>query len=353
MRNVTFVLPGDVDDPAVASGGNVYGRRMCEQLGATRIAVPGTWPEADPASLAEALAAVPDGEIVIIDGLVACGWPQVVGPAARRLLVAVIVHLPLGDEAGRDPALAADLDAREWTTLHAVGAIVATSAWSAQRLVEHHVLDANRVHVVAPGTDPAPLATGTDGRSRLLCVAAVTPHKGQDLLVEALAELEDLPWTCACVGPLLRDPAFVDRVHELIEARGLAGRVVLAGPQAGDELEASYAAADLVVLPSRAETYGMVVAEALMRGIPVLAAAVGAVPNTLGRASDGRVPGILLPQRDPAAFAGALRRWLTDPDLSDRLRTSARDRRRTLPDWAEAARKLSTVLDHLESTWAA
>jgi glycosyltransferase involved in cell wall biosynthesis len=350
---VTLVLPGDVDDPAAASGGNLYGRRMCEQLGARKVAVPGAWPLGDPGALTDSLAALPDGAVVVIDGLVACGWPEVIGPAARRLRLAVLVHLPLGDEAGRDPALAADLDTRERAALHAVGAVVATSPWSARRLVEHHQLDPGRVHVVAPGTDSAPLATGTDGRSRLLCVAAVTRHKGQDLLVEALAGVAGLPWTCVCVGPLRRDPAFADRVRELIERHGLADRVVLAGPLSGDALEAAYAAADLVVLASQAETYGMVVAEALMRGIPVLATAAGAVPDTLGRGPDGSVPGILVPQRDPAAFGAALRRWLTEPDLPDQLRASARGRRPTLSGWPAAARELSAVLDHLESPWAA
>jgi glycosyltransferase involved in cell wall biosynthesis len=352
MRTVTFVLPGDVDDPAVASGGNVYGLRMCAQLGARKLAVPGSWPEGDPAVLAESLAALPDGEVVVIDGLVAGGWPEVVGPAAQRLRLAVLVHLPLGDEAGRDPALAADLDTRERATLR-TAAVVATSTWSARRLVELHDLDPRRVHVVAPGADPAPVAPGTDGRSQLLCVAAVTPHKGQDLLVEALAGVAGLPWTCVCVGPLRRDPAFAGRVRELIDRRGLSDRVELAGPRTGDALEASYAAADLVVLPSQAETYGMVVAEALMHGIPVLAAAVGAVPDTLGRAPDGSVPGILVPERDPATFAAALRRWFTEPDLRDQLRTSASHRRQTLPGWPEAAGELSTVLENLESTWAA
>jgi glycosyltransferase involved in cell wall biosynthesis len=209
------------------------------------------------------------------------------------------------------------------------------------------------VHVVTPGVDDAMLAPGTDGRSALLCVAAVTPHKGQDLLVEALAMVSDLPWTCTVVGPLLRDRAFVYRVRGLIKRHGLVDRVVLAGPQTGDELEASYAAADLFVLPSRSETYGMVVTESLMRGIPVLAARVGALPETLGAAPDGSVPGILVPQRDPAAFAGALRRWFTEATLPNQLRASARSRRDTLRGWPDAARELTTVLDHLESTWAA
>lgn len=353
MSTATFVLPGDVDDPGAASGGNVYGLRMCAHLPAARVTVPGSWPHADPTVLAERLAALPDGAVVVLDGLVACAWPDVVAPAARRLRLAVLVHLPLGDEAGLAPAVAADLEARERATLHAVPAIVATSPWSGRRLAERHELDRRRVHVVAPGTDNAPLAAGTDGRSRLLCVAALTPHKGQDLLVEALTELTELPWTCVCVGPLRRDPGFADLLRELIDGSGLADRIRLAGPRTGAALEAEYAAADLVVLPSRAETYGMVLAEALMRGIPVLAAAVGAIPDTLGRAPDGSVPGIVLPQRDAASFAAGLRRWLTEPELPGELRASARERRRSMRGWTEAAGELATVLAELESSWAA
>jgi glycosyltransferase involved in cell wall biosynthesis len=345
----TFVMPGNVDDLAAASGGNRYDLRMCDWLAARRIAVPGTWPLGDPATLAASLAALPDGEVVVLDGLVACAWPSVVIAAAHRLRLAVLVHLPLGDEAGLDPRLAADLDARERATLHAVPAVVATSPWSARRLVEHHGLDPHRVHTVPPGTDPAPLATGTDGRSRLLCVAALTPHKGQDLLVEALAAVADLPWSCVLAGPLRRDPAFVERVRGLIEGHGLADRVLLAGPWSGAALDAGYAAADLVVLASRAETYGMVITEALARGIPVLAPATGAIPETLGP----DLPGLLVPERTPAAFAAALRRWLTEPDLPDELRARARHRRAGLSGWAEAAGELSTVLDHLESAWVA
>jgi glycosyltransferase involved in cell wall biosynthesis len=351
VSNPTFVVPGNVDDPTSASGGNVYDRRMCDHLGVRKIAIPGTWPAADPTALAESLAALPDGSVVVIDGLVACGSPEVIVPAAARLRLVVLVHLPLADEAGLDPDVATDLDARERRTLHAAAAVLATSAWSARRLREHH--DLARVHVVAPGTDRAPLARGTDGRSRLLCLAAVTPHKGQDLLVEALAGLADLPWTCVCVGPLERAPSFVTEVRTLIAEHDLAGRVELTGPRTGGALEAQFAAADLVVLPSRAETYGMVIAEALMRGLPVLATAAGAVPDTLGAAPDGSVPGILVPQRTSAAFGAALRRWLTEPDLPDRLRASARHRRATLPDWRTAAREMSAVLENLESTWAA
>ncbi|HET9142373.1 glycosyltransferase family 4 protein [Actinophytocola sp.] len=348
----TFLVPGGIDDAAAPSGGNVYDRRMSRILAnwVAEVPVPGSWPLPDRAAratLAMTLAGLPDDSVVLIDGLVACGVPEVVVPAARRLRVAVLLHLPLGDETGLPPTLATDLDARERETLHAVTAVIATSPWAGRRLVEHHGLDPKRVHVVPPGTDPAPLAHGTDGFSRLLCVASVTPRKGQDVLVEALAQVADLPWHCECVGSVRGHPGYVERLLRLIALRGLAGRVTLAGPMSPADLAPRYAAADLVVLPSRAETYGMVVTEALARGLPVLATAAGALPDTLGQGPDGELPGILVPPGDVPALAEGLRQFLTQARLRNRLRNAARDRRQSLEDWDAAARRLAAVLTRL------
>lgn len=352
------VLPGDVDDVTVPSGGNAYDRRVCHGLAdmgrpVREVALAGSWPRPDNAARAEltrALAALPDGTPVLLDGLVACGVPDVVVPQARRLRIAVLVHLPLGDEKGLPPALAAELDTRERETLHAASMVVTTSRWAARRLIDHHGLPASQVHVVPPGTDPAPLASGSDGASRLLCVASVTVRKGQDLLIEALAAVADLPWSCECAGPLSRDPLHVARLRQLIGRYGLRDRVCLTGPKTPERLGTTYATADLVVLPSRAETYGMVVTEALAHGIPVLATAAGGIPEALGRAPnpDSGVPGILVPPDDATALAEALRRWLREPELRRRLRSSARHRRDVLNDWQETSRRMGAVLEQLQ-----
>jgi glycosyltransferase involved in cell wall biosynthesis len=355
VRSVHVVLPGDVDDPTAPSGGNTYDRRVCQGLAASgwsvrEVGVHGAWPRpgvAGRAALAGALAAVPDDAVVLLDGLVACPAPDVVAPQAGRLRLVVLVHLPLGDETGLAPDEAAELTVRERATLRAAAAVVATSTRAARRLVGLHGLAADRVHVAAPGVDAAPLAPGTDGASRLLCVAAVTPRKGQDVLVDALAGIAGLPWSCVCVGGLGRAPGYVERIRRSTRSYGLGDRIRLVGPRTGGELAATYATADLLVLASHAETYGMVVTEALARGIPVLATAVDGVPEALGHAPDGSLPGMLVPAGDPAALAAALRRWLGEPDLRRRLRSAARDRRATLPGWQVTSRGVADVLERL------
>ncbi|MEU5361897.1 glycosyltransferase family 4 protein [Streptomyces sp. NPDC005925] len=358
LCTVHFVLPGGVDDPAAPSGGNAYDRRVCLDLPgfgwrARPHTAPGDWPRPGPAArteLARLLRELPDGSVVLLDGLVACGVPEIVVPETQRLRIAVLVHLPLADETGLLPAVAAALDAKERAVLRAVPAVVATSHWAARRLVAHHGLDPGGVHVAAPGADIGPLAPGTDGVSRLLCVAAVTPRKGQHRLVEALAAVADLPWTCACVGGLGQDPGYVAHLRTLLERHGLTGRFELTGPRTGAALGASYAAADLMVLASYAETYGMAVTEALARGIPVLATDVGGLPEALGRAPGGAVPGILVPSQDPAApaaLAAGLRGWFGEADVRRRLRAAARGRRAALRGWATTSQSLAGVLRRL------
>jgi glycosyltransferase involved in cell wall biosynthesis len=172
----------------------------------------------------------------------------------------------------------------------------------------------------------------------------VTPTKGHDVLLAALATVTDLPWRCVCMGSLNRDPGFVRRLGRQARAGGISDRVLFTGPRAVADLDVAYAAADVLVLASRAETYGMVVTEALARGLPVIATAVGGLPEALGRGADGTRPGLLVPPGDPGAFAAALRCWLGDPDLRQRLRQAARERRVTLSGWPATAARISRIL---------
>jgi glycosyltransferase involved in cell wall biosynthesis len=346
---VHVVVPDGIDDPARPSGGNSYDRHVCRGLASIgwsvleHVAV-GCWPRPDAAScaaLARVVQQIPDAAVVLVDGLVASTVPEVLVPHASRLRLVVLVHMPLGHRAADDRA---DARTREGAVLLAAAAIVTTSAWTRRRLLELYPLPADRVHVAEPAVDAADLANGTTAGGALLCVAAVTSDKGHDVLLDALATTRDLAWHCVCVGSLDREPAFVEGLRRRSLDGGLGDRVCFTGPRTGADLDRSYAAADLLVLASRAETYGMVVTEALARGLPVVAAEVGGLTEALGHGADGMRPGLLVPPGDPAALGAALRAWLGDAELRGRLRRAARERRESLSGWSATTSVLAGVL---------
>jgi glycosyltransferase involved in cell wall biosynthesis len=347
---VHVVVPDGVDDPGRPSGGNTYDRQLCRGLSSLgwsvhEHAIPGCWPRPDAASfaaLASVLQRIPDDTLVLLDGLVASTASEVLVPQAPRLRMVVLVHMPLGHNPPADGT--EEVRMREHAVLASAAAVVTTSAWTRHRLLELYQLPPHRVHVAQPAVDAAELATGTAAGGVLLCVAAVTFEKGHDVLLDALARARDLPWHCVCVGSLERDPAFVEALRGRSLDRGLAERVEFVGARTGADLDRSYAAADLVVLASRAETYGMVVIEGLARGLPVIATEVGGVSEALGHGAEGVRPGLLVAPEDPAALAAALRDWLADAELRGRWRRVAMERRESLPGWSTTASIIAGAL---------
>jgi glycosyltransferase involved in cell wall biosynthesis len=354
VKTAHFVVPDSIDDPTHPSGGNVYDRKVIRFL--TRSgwtihehAIAGGWPGPDRRSecaLAESLGRIPDNSVVVIDGLVACTVPSVVVPAAVRLRLVVLMHLPIGDQPpGHELPRAHE---QERSVLTAASAIIATSEWTRRLLLRiYGDLDPRRVHVATPAVDAAPSVAGTPCGGQLLCVAAVTWQKGLDLLLTALSMLTPLSWHCTCVGVLDREPAFAAKLRRRAATNGLTDRIIFTGPVVGAALDRLYASSDLLLLPSRGETYGMVLTEALARGLPVIATAVGGVPDTIGRARTGQRPGLLLPPNDPTVLAEAIRRWLDDEALRVTLRHAATLRRTTLPSWSSTAQCIAGVLEQV------
>ncbi|GIF71340.1 glycosyltransferase family 4 protein [Asanoa siamensis] len=316
---VHVIVPDDIDDPAVPSGGNAYDRRVLDGLRAIGWTVR-EHPVPVGAPLGPVLEALPDGAVTVVDGLLAAGVPV---ERVRRLRLVVLVHMLFGVPGERE-------------VLHAADAVLTTSEWCRREVASRYGVAAT---AAPPGVEPAPVTPPSATGSRLLCVAAVLPHKGQDVLADALAMLPDAGWSCLCVGSLEREPGYAGEVR----GRAPAG-MRFAGPLVGADLDAAYADADLLVLPSRADSYGMVVTEALARGIPVLTTTAQGLPDTLGHAPDGSRPGVLVPPGDPAALAAALRRWLSEPSARAALRSSALLRRPTLPGWPATAALASDVL---------
>jgi len=341
--DVTVVVPAHVDAP---TGGNVYDRRVSAALSelgwnVSVRGVAGAWPmpgESGQRALAELLTGLPDGTMVLGDGLVLDGLPDVVVPHAERLRLVALVHLPLADETGLDLQEGQRRREAETRTLAACRAVVVTGAWTVGRVCALGV-PPDRVHLVEPGTDPAPRAPGTPDGGSVLCLAAVVPRKGQLLLVEALAGLVDRPWRCRIVGPLDRHPAYVERVLDAVQRYHLAGRVEVCGPLDGPRLDEAWTSTDLLVLPSYGETFGMVLAEALTRGVPVVTTTGSGAERTAAEA------GLLVPPGDVQALRAAIAQWLSQPALRADLASRAGAAGRALPGWEVSARRLADVLE--------
>ena len=276
---IRFVVPGNVRHN---SGGNVYNAALAAELTALGAAVEicpldGDWPGGsaeDRRRLARLLHAAPGdggsavgrsanpgsatahvtpGSVTLVDSLLACGAPdELEAAAAAGQRVWILLHMPLPDH-----------PERERRALQAAAGVICTSRSAAAGIRARHGLDG--VRVALPGTAPAPLAAGSlsagSGVPHFIAVAALLPNKDQSLLLDALARLTDLSWTASLIGSDTADPAYAAQLRNSLEPLGLARRVSIPGELRGPALDAEWAAADLSLLISRAETYGLVVTE--------------------------------------------------------------------------------------------
>jgi glycosyltransferase involved in cell wall biosynthesis len=346
---VHVIAPEGFDDPGQPTGGNIYDRRVCaglaeagwEVLVAT---VAATWPAGTSgtrADLARVVAAIPDGEMVLIDGLIASPAAAQLLPHTGRMRLTVLLHMPLATAI--DTHHDAGAERSERSVLRAAAGVVVTSEWTRRQVLTRYAIPAGRVHVARPGADRVG-RPARPVRGQLICVGVLSRHKGQDLLVEALADLADRDWHCVLAGSLDRDPDFVKHLQTRITGLGYDHRVRLTGVLTGAALSHAYTTADLLVVPSRSETYGMTVTEALAHGLPVIATAVGGLPEAFGATADGAGPGQLIPPGDPAALAAALGDWLGDEDHRHRLRAAVRQRQPTLRGWEQTTQELADAL---------
>jgi len=340
-----FLVPGD---PATRTGGYGYDRRIVEGLRARgrdvavhRLA--DTFPRPDAVDLelaADTLAAFDDGATVVIDGLAAGAMPRVLARQAGGLGLVALVHHPLSVETGLDRREAKRLRESETEALRHVRRVIATSDATEQTLAADYGVPAPRIAVVTPGTDPAPLAKGSrDVKPTLLCVAAVVPRKGHDVLLDALERMADAAWRLVCVGSLDRDPAWAERLVQRVRERALDDRIVFTGEVDDAALAGHYAAADAFVLATHHEGYGMAFAEALARGLPVIGTSAGAVPDTVPEEA-----GILVDPGDADALREVLSRLIDDANLRAALGAGARRARRTLPTWTDATARFDAAL---------
>jgi glycosyltransferase involved in cell wall biosynthesis len=313
MPSLVLVVPGRLD---TLTGGYGYDRRIVAGLTARGWSVSVQelgegfpFPTAHVrAEAARVLAAIPDGAMLLVDGLALGALPEEAEREAVRLKIVGLVHHPLALETGISAADAAALEASERRALEAVRWVAVTSRRTAAAL-ESYGVNRERVEVIEPGTDRAPLARGSRGGPlQLLCVAALVPRKGHDVLLHALASIPSRQWRLTCVGSLERHPAMADQLRALACATGLDSLVEFAGEADATTLPGYYDSADIFVLPTLYEGYGMAVAEALARGLPVVSTRTGAIAELVGDEA-----GIVVPPGDVSALLAALSQVVDSP----------------------------------------
>ncbi len=349
MSKVVFAIPGDI---ATETGGYAYDRRMLRELPSfgiemSHLALPGSFPNPTAADLAETekrLAATPAGIKLMIDGLALGAMPAGLVERLDRRIVA-LVHHPLALEAGLTEARARELAASETAALALCRRVIVTSPMTARILVADFGVPADKITVAEPGTDPAPRATGTGTPMQLLSVGAISQRKGYHVLLEALKPLADMDWRLSIVGATDRDKATVEALRQEIDAsRGLKDRITLTGAVVPATLDRLYASADIFVLPSLFEGYGMVLAEAMSRGLPIICTTGGAAAETVPDAAAIKVaPG------DVAALGAGLVRLMSDKKLRKRLEGASWEAGRQLPTWTETARRIFAAIMEMKA----
>lgn len=343
MVMTAFLIPGDLELP---TGGYGYDRRTMAFLGALGVAVrhvalPGSYPSPTPADLAETAALVaglPANTVLLIDGLAYGAMPASLIQSFARPVVA-LCHHPLCLEAGLSPERQASLASSETAALALSQAVIVTSPATRALLVRDFGVPSARISVAVPGTDPAPRAEGTGHPLQLFAVGSIVPRKGYDVLIDALATIPEPNWRLVIAGAEDRNPATVAALREQIADTGLAARIRLAGAVDTPTLSALYARTDIFVMPSLFEGYGMAIAEAMARGLPIVCTTGGAAADTAPEAAALKVP-----PGDATALAAALRQVIAEPERRRAMAKAAWVASLDLPRWEDTARIVAGVI---------
>lgn len=343
MADAAFAIPGDIDTP---TGGYIYDKRVMALLptlgiDCRHVALPAAYPEPNDRDLGDTervLKAVPKGTMLLIDGLAYGAIPSTLISRLDRPVYA-LVHHPLHLEAGLSETRKAELFQTEKAALALARHVIVTSRLTARTITADFAVPAEKITVAEPGTDPAPRASGTGSPMQLLAVGAISPRKGYDVLIEALAPLAGSDWRLVIAGATDRAPEAVADLQARIASHGLGERVRLAGKVVPGTLERLYDTADVFVLPSLFEGYGMVLAEAMARGIAIVCTTGGAAAETVPDGAALKVaPG------DAEALSEAIRKAMTNKKLRKQLQTASWDAGRLLPTWHETTRRIAAAL---------
>lgn len=343
-----WIQPGPLEK---RTGGFVYNKRIITGLreqgtGVELHELSERFPQPDAQDrieAAERLARMPDGAMVIIDGLAFGVLANEMAPHAERLHLVELCHHPLCLETGMSEVQARRFFEAEKSALSHAKAVLTTSHATNRDLKPFGIAAETPVTAILPGVDRGDLATGSQGRGiELVCVASLTARKGHRHLLEALADLKKREWHLTCAGGAQHEPNTARAIAEQIGGLGLEGRVTLAGELSGSALDDVYAGGHVFVLPSLHEGYGMVLTEALARGLPIVSTTAGAIPDVVPKDA-----GLLVPPGDTSALRAALVQLIDNPEERHRLAEGARRAREGLRPWADAVSEFDAALQRV------
>jgi glycosyltransferase involved in cell wall biosynthesis len=348
VKRVAFAVPGDLATP---TGGYAYDRRIIGELQKLgwQVDVVGLgegFPRPRPevkAAAREVLAAVPEKCPIIVDGLALGVLPETANELRERNPLLALVHHPLALETGLSAADAEAMRKSEHEALAAARGVVVTSPSTSTLLADDYDVPPELITVVSPGTERGQIAEGSsDGIVRLLAIGAVVPRKGFDVLIEALAGIANLPWRLVVAGDRTRDVKAAEQLDADIKQHGLSARVDVLGAVLPERIGPLYTGADIFVLASRYEGYGMAFAEALAHGLPVVGTTAGAIPDTVPPNA-----GVLVEPNDVKALARTLRMLIENPKERQWLAAGAREAGLALPDWETQAKLFAGAIEAL------
>ena len=343
MTRLVFAIPGELQ---TRSGGYEYDRRVLAALEAAGVEaihcrLPASFPSPSDADLEASVAAIArelrEGDVVMIDGLALGAFPEATLHRIDAPLVA-LCHHPLCLETGLDPQRAAELRQSEGAALALARRVIVTSPHTGTLLAQEFAVPDEKIAVAPPGVDPAPRFRGSSGSITVLAVGAIIPRKAFDLLIEALSKLVDLDWRLRIVGSTSASPPTASALRALIATKRLEPRVELTGELGPEGLGPAFDEANLFVSSSLYEGYGMALAQALARGLPIITTTGGAAAETIPDEAALKVP-----PGDVEALAAALRQAIGDARLRAQLSEASWRAGQSLPRWEDTAAIVARV----------
>ncbi len=342
---IVFVIPGDINLP---TGGYRYDREIINTWKETGIDVElvsldGSYPfpsDKQKKIAIEEITSFPKADIAVVDGLLGGASPEFLQELSNSMPVVSLLHHPLCLENGLEDKQANTLETSERQGLEFVSSVITTSETTTKTVADLFGFKSANIHTVLPGVNRTKICQGSKNETlNLLCIGSVIHRKGHSVLLKALAKLTHLNWHLDCYGSTSFDEPLFSKLKTMITENGLSGKVIFHGAVDDQQIEDAYAKADLFVLPSQYEGYGMVYAEAIVRGLPIIGTTAGAIPKTVPKGC-----GILVEPENEEMLKQALEKLITDQALRLQYKENTIKAEPNFPTWQGSAKQFARIL---------